>query len=1278
MSFQQQILTDSPDYTIVKYLIKGEIDKPTLALDISKLICFSPQSAIYQWGAGALPNLPPFITYNKNGSNYIQARKGNKTSNQKVNPTSESNNDLVGFYPPNFPYNQQLPIVSGVHVGSSHISYLITPSNSIDDLIRDFNQIPISFDSYGVISKGNWTEKYPRNYQFNIKTQQFDYIDIDLPISDVLKSIYNYRDYAPTGNYQYSFQPESKYIWKISYHHPKDILLGYLEKNGWTSKDDHLYQRISPKKKIYIPSSWESIRNNIHSFDWKTSNHNATFVSPTTKYSIITKQIASGTLLFGSIESLEKISNDFDQLKIEYTMDEDDSYTRSGIEYDDHFLIISNKSKQSDIQIISTKSIISEIHQDLSFKNKETAIPVINIKIDINKSQLDQYLHTSSWKYIYRDNLDHTIEYYYSEPCHEVMTVFSRNDQQEDGVFISGSLDCIKTLISRVFFPNKILWSHIDETNAENSTIQIVPLDDKTTKLAGNPEIVRAIYKNLIHHEIIDPDYANIKTDELEMLLIKADKESFTTCLDKSWKVYFENIHANYWWATKRLEKEDKIVYEYIQVLFNSHDSYLQLWGTHQAIQEIESKCLQHNVHIQSRSLELPNTIEILELENTTRSTLHSYSKEFQIIGDQHIIKSLATNNVVDIAIQQKYGSLTIAIDTDTFLFLIGQVCYYPNLDSYGIWKSDANHNIFKSSGLYRFYTLEVNSNQNKNDIKPTPYFFEFTSIDHHAVKKNSKHKSKIQIGATEAVLNNIICPFCKKQSWKYIKAGDNPQIHSNTPLIFGKVVGLTGCVSQVGAGDPPLIGIETISTFLNVPTNNNNNSVEFLWEIKPGDIEPTQLQGETVFIASGNTEYGRGGIGTSSESIVANNSGQPLLVNQAAYKTGNVLLKTNGFVSGTIVVTYRKVFGWFNNYSFFDRPTDNLAQAIQAQEFIYRDWIRGVKQAREDNILTPILINAELNNRDPVRPGPWVKPMIVHTVSGTISLFLNTTKYNPREFIAPLVSLFSRGANVPKQTISVSIQNIIEPSKLELSQGDKKVVYTYTFVISMGKGLPMDPISWYRDATRVQKNIESFPDKFKEIQNKLSIFGIVESIEVNTYLSAFAINNLSTVNLDYSTDVAALSWVDRRLIESLFEFENERRNMLLIPSQPRAQSIGALHHVGGINTANESRWLEKQVKRLLIGSEFPIPILLPDQEHPEYRFPNGDPVAGFWTNAFATGVTTAVDPKPPLIVPNNLMTPSQRFSIGNPNIFPRSNFGLTANTQVNTTPNPLYAFSRR
>ncbi|GAG07617.1 unnamed protein product, partial [marine sediment metagenome] len=269
----------------------------------SSLICYSPQSAIYQWGAGALPNLPPLLTktkgYSITGGKFTKEKRGccGKLDNGYQN-------DLVGFYPPNFPNNQQVPIISGSTLGSSQISYVIIPQDSLEKVVSHLDSIPLTFSNQGSVSKGNWKPQTRNIYQFHLKTQDFSSIDLPMGVQDVLSNIYQYREMAPLGQYQYSFHPRSKYLWKANLKAVEQSkLYSYLQDYGWTSHNKKLYQKKTPKKRLHIASSWKSISERLQKQGWETSEHGAYLYD--SQHQVIAKNIASGTLIFGNLKTIQ-------------------------------------------------------------------------------------------------------------------------------------------------------------------------------------------------------------------------------------------------------------------------------------------------------------------------------------------------------------------------------------------------------------------------------------------------------------------------------------------------------------------------------------------------------------------------------------------------------------------------------------------------------------------------------------------------------------------------------------------------------------------------------------------------------------------------------------------------------------------------------------------------------------------------------------------------------------------------------------------------------------
>ena len=148
----------------------------------------------------------------------------------------------------------------------------------------------------------------------------------------------------------------------------------------------------------------------------------------------------------------------------------------------------------------------------------------------------------------------------------------------------------------------------------------------------------------------------------------------------------------------------------------------------------------------------------------------------------------------------------------------------------------------------------------------------------------------------------------------------------------------------------------------------------------------------------------------------------------------------------------------------------------------------------------------------------------------------------------------------------------------------------------------------------------------------------------------------------------------DYHLGNLLLELDNALRDPVRPSPIATPDLSGAVQQIGGINYANQSRWLETQVERLLYTSEFPTPLRLPTREDPFYRFPDGSPVHGFLTNAFATGQTVPINAPPPLILPDQYPTALGLFTQNQPNNFPRNQTDGPSNVNQHRN-NAIYFF---
>ena len=88
------------------------------------------------------------------------------------------------------------------------------------------------------------------------------------------------------------------------------------------------------------------------------------------------------------------------------------------------------------------------------------------------------------------------------------------------------------------------------------------------------------------------------------------------------------------------------------------------------------------------------------------------------------------------------------------------------------------------------------------------------------------------------------------------------------------------------------------------------------------------------------------------------------------------------------------------------------------------------------------------------------------------------------------------------------------------------------------------------------------------------------------------------------------------------------------IRALPNAYAPTHNHYPGGVNTNNQTKWLDTIAKLTLYGSEFPIVLQPPSSNSPFYRFSDGTPVDGFLINSYATGYNIPVMAPPSLVIP--------------------------------------------
>jgi hypothetical protein len=452
---------------------------------------------------------------------------------------------------------------------------------------------------------------------------------------------------------------------------------------------------------------------------------------------------------------------------------------------------------------------------------------------------------------------------------------------------------------------------------------------------------------------------------------------------------------------------------------------------------------------------------------------------------------------------------------------------------------------------------------------------------------------------------------------------------------------------------------------------------VELLWETENGNLpcggtgDPCCcVTGDQAFVMSSSGNYGETATGSSifSYGSLVDNAGQPPIANNAfPNATGNILFRTKGRINGSFIIKVLKYSGYYNRINFFNNSANNLQSAIQANELIYRDWIRAKKQRAEEGTLVPLLINLERQNRDPVRPGPVNNSIIVHTVVGEIDLSIpiptlnslqskmmgNEFRLKDMQVQFEMRQLLASTFQVDNNSVSVGI---ISAQNKPPSEPDASPTREYhlRYKANAGTALPLNAMAWFPKAKMIMEQAEQLNTTFPTVRSDYSALQNATDFKIGANLSAFVIDQTATSKINSDAyDSIAIQLSEFYLGNLLLELDNALRDPVRPSPLATPDLSGAIQQIGGINYANQSRWLEAQVERLLYTSEFPMPLRLPTREDPYYRFPDGSPVYGFWTNAFTTGQTIPLNVPPPLVLPDDFPTARGLFVQDQPNNFP-------------------------
>ena len=345
-----------------------------------------------------------------------------------------------------------------------------------------------------------------------------------------------------------------------------------------------------------------------------------------------------------------------------------------------------------------------------------------------------------------------------------------------------------------------------------------------------------------------------------------------------------------------------------------------------------------------------------------------------------------------------------------------------------------------------------------------------------------------------------------------------------------------------------------------------------------------------------------------------------------------------------------------------------------------------------------------EQNNRDPIRPTPISNGLIVHTINGTIKLVLpryeitgnngtdtenNETRIcsDPGECVIKTleIQMEIRDLLIKYLNNINNIPSIALKEEVVISPGDK-IQITLEYGINIAKTNQANINNSFYYVNQLKTNLDKLNTVFNEFNNTYENLNKLISFSITSNVSAYVIDQTSNSYLknDYNNVIGGLL-DEYYLVKILGELENVLRDNVR-PGQPAVpDTYNVLQQNKRLNSTNQSRWLDTQVKRLLHGSEVPVPINLPSKDKPFYSFQNGAPIAGFMINAFSTGYNMALDHPPALIptsVSHNGITPIPYSNVSNPGTTPSPYIYGSQQPSNNTSPSvnirqPVYNISQ-
>ena len=1300
-----RVLSDTLKFTIVQILIKGEITEPALVLDLSNLIGATAQSSIANITGTALPYLPPFdcmggslegvdcnaCNNGRTGSSNsniclqdpaLQSRttssgdSGSSLPNDCINCLNLDNSlgcqpvvinklDLIGFAIPenwwrNDPAQLGIPLISGIGPNSGELTYAIAEADNISNILEVLGETGVA--GY----YGKWVPEGACQYRFYIVGVDI----IQLQTEQLLSQLRAFPNLIINGNigtvssqrqgfYKYEIFGQTYYQTYLTKTHatlPKLLAeLNAINYDGytgsWVSTNPCQYVFQATVTSLQVSVEFDILNYQFLSQNWRveTVEYGVQLpgeVEQRVNYIMYVKELYRVKIgvypkhcqCIGPYQSIQYILTTI-------VNPEKWFYPQTRVFSEDIWTGIIFKTGDNTFYFASQlKEVVTTIRQQLVDWNSTTISKYYqgSIVVETVGGNVMESLVGAGWVTNNEDK-NGSCHVYTNELL--VIQVVCQPNQTN----IQGDLDSLEIVIQTVIIPNN--WNYYPVEIPSEESLQIIQLHGDKQLVRGNQQIIEALQE--YYHTNTGKKKPVITREKMELLVHKYPLENtLSTFHQDGWSI--TQVEDGY--ATIQHNSWD---YMYGQ-LYQSDNQQTNIWASSQTIQYID-KLIDSDDSIQQLPIYSYPTdfnIAIWPLHEYGMDVNSPFSERFQIIATNpdvaFVIPNLCRNinqsekgRCSGLTLQGEYSSVTIR---ETPSFIIDQILQYkfpnPNI------KWSPGLSCCEQNGPCTLRLIEI---INGNSIA-TQYFVEFNIAGGRGDGADGSIPGAVIISGEPQVLSNYIYPIIEANQFQYNVPNTQPVLPNGRPPIIGKVVGFTGLVSKQGpsCGSKPKVAINALSWNLTnesrIFTDDQGNDVagtsfqpyaEILWE-NYATLPDCKVRGEPAFVMTGTGNYAIGILGSVNGNELTENGGQPPIPNNAEYASGNILLKTNGPVYGSITMEVIKYSGWWNKINLFDKNTDNLQQAIQANQLIYRDWIRVMKHRFEEANFVPWLINQERMNRDPVRPGPWNKALIVHTVAGQLTFIIPSdpsseaikdriTRLQVQQEIQQLLSKY---LNKPLGTINLGV-NVVENQ------------YTVSYSIPAGTVLPQRAMAWLPYANKLRDLMDKLPESFDTLKLEYPNISTTTDLNVTTNLNAFAIDSTSTSKLNYDYSNLVKDMVnDFKLGQILIELENQLRGGVRPTHSSTTPDLsGAYQQIGGLNAANQSRWLETQVHRTLYGSEFPVPLLPPDSSNPNYRFPTGEPVFGFYQNAWATGVTTPLNMPPPLVIPPPNSLTNQAFT---------------------------------